>query len=102
MSIMVATGRAARAGVLFRDAEAIEQLRKIDTLIVDKTGTLTEGRPAFRAVMTAPGFEDDSVLTLATLTAKLFAFRVTGIAARGDAADAVQLYAFGAWSAAVS
>ena len=44
----------------------------------------------------------DSVLTLATVTAKLFAFRVTGIAARGDAADAVQIYAFGAWSAAVS
>ncbi len=65
MSIMVATGRAARAGVLFRDAEAIEQLRKIDTLIVDKTGTLTEGRPAFRAVMAADGFEDDTVLGLA-------------------------------------
>jgi|JI10StandDraft_1071094.scaffolds.fasta_scaffold09717_9 Cu+-exporting ATPase len=65
MSIMVATGRAARAGVLFRDAEAIEQLRKIDTLIVDKTGTLTEGRPAFRAVMAVDGFEDDTVLALA-------------------------------------
>jgi Cu+-exporting ATPase len=65
MSIMVATGRAARAGVLFRDAEAIEQLRKIDTLIVDKTGTLTEGRPVFRAVMAADGFEDDTVLALA-------------------------------------
>jgi hypothetical protein len=48
MSIMVATGRAAQVGVLFRDAQAIEQLRLIDTLIVDKTGTLTEGRPAFR------------------------------------------------------
>ena len=65
MSIMVATGRAARAGVLFRDAEAIEQLRKIDTLIVDKTGTLTEGRPAFRAVMAADGFDDDTVLRFA-------------------------------------
>ena len=51
MSIMVATGRAATQGVLFRDAAAIENLRKVDTLIVDKTGTLTEGRPAFeRAV----------------------------------------------------
>lgn len=48
MSIMVATGRAAHAGVLFRDAEAIENLRRIDTLVVDKTGTLTEGKPAFR------------------------------------------------------
>jgi len=47
MSIMVATGRAAQAGVLFRDAEAIERLRTIDTLVVDKTGTLTQGRPSF-------------------------------------------------------
>jgi Cu+-exporting ATPase len=65
MSIMVATGRAAHAGVLFRDAEAIEQLRKIDTLIVDKTGTLTEGRPAFREAITADGFTADQVLQLA-------------------------------------
>ena len=65
MSIMVATGRAARAGVLFRDAEAIEQLRRIDTLIVDKTGTLTEGRPAFRAVLAAGGFDEEQVLRLA-------------------------------------
>lgn len=45
MSIMVATGRGASNGVLFRDAATIENLRKIDTLIIDKTGTLTEGRP---------------------------------------------------------
>ncbi len=62
MSIMVATGRAAQVGVLFRDAEAIEQLRKIDTLIVDKTGTLTEGRPTFREVILANGFTADQVL----------------------------------------
>ncbi len=49
MSIMVATGRGATHGVLFRDAAAIENLRKVDTLIVDKTGTLTEGRPTLRA-----------------------------------------------------
>ncbi|WP_460454259.1 copper-transporting P-type ATPase [Arenimonas aestuarii] len=65
MSIMVATGRAARGGVLFRDAEAIENFRRIDTLIVDKTGTLTEGRPAFRTVIAAEGFADDEVLRLA-------------------------------------
>ena len=65
MSIMVATGRAAGAGVLFRDAEAIEQLRRIDTLVVDKTGTLTQGRPAFRDVIAAPGFDADQVLALA-------------------------------------
>jgi len=62
MSVMVATGRAATSGVLFKDAEAIEHLRKIDTLIVDKTGTLTVGRPAFRAVIAAPGFSEDEVL----------------------------------------
>src|SRR5690625_5683578 len=53
MSIMVATGRGATQGVLFRDAAAIENLRKVDTLIVDKTGTLTEGRPAFDQAVSA-------------------------------------------------
>lgn len=65
MSIMVATGRAANAGVLFRDAEAIEQLCKIDTLVVDKTGTLTEGRPTFREAIAADGFFPDQVVQLA-------------------------------------
>ena len=51
MSIMVATGKAATQGILFRDAAAIESLRRIDTLIVDKTGTLTEGRPAFEGAI---------------------------------------------------
>jgi len=65
MSIMVATGRAAHSGVLFRDAEAIERLSAIDTLIVDKTGTLTEGRPAFRTAVPAPGWAEDELLRLA-------------------------------------
>jgi len=65
MSVMVATGRAATQGLLFRDAQAIETLRGIDALIVDKTGTLTEGRPAFRAVEAAQGFEAAEVLRLA-------------------------------------
>jgi len=65
MSVMVASGRAAQAGVLFRDAEAIETLRKVDTLIVDKTGTLTEGRPAFNAVHALAPFDEDEVLRLA-------------------------------------
>lgn len=64
MSIMVATGRAATQGILFRDAAAIENLRKVDTLIVDKTGTLTEGRPAFDRVVPAEGFTADEVLRL--------------------------------------
>jgi P-type Cu+ transporter len=65
MSIMVAAGRGATNGVLFRDASAIENLRKIDTLIIDKTGTLTEGRPTFERAVPAPGFEADEVLRLA-------------------------------------
>ena len=65
MSIMVATGRAATQGVLFRDAAAIENLRRVDTLIVDKTGTLTEGRPAFQRALAAPGFDEREVLRLA-------------------------------------
>ena len=65
MSIMVATGRAAHAGVLFRDAEAIERLCEIDTLVVDKTGTLTEGRPAFQGAVTVEGFDEADVLRLA-------------------------------------
>jgi P-type Cu+ transporter len=64
MSIMVATGRAAQAGVLFRDAEAIERLRTIDTLIVDKTGTLTQGRPAFREVIALGNRSPDDILRL--------------------------------------
>ncbi|MBI3101144.1 MAG: copper-translocating P-type ATPase [Burkholderiales bacterium] len=65
MSIMVATGRGATQGVLFRDAAAIENLRKIDTLIIDKTGTLTEGHPSFDRAVAAPGWEADEVLRLA-------------------------------------
>jgi Cu+-exporting ATPase len=65
MSIMVATGRAAQAGVLFRDAEAVETLRRVDTLVVDKTGTLTEGRPAFRDVLAIAPWTQDEVLRLA-------------------------------------
>ncbi|GAB3466113.1 heavy metal translocating P-type ATPase [Massilia terrae] len=65
MSIMAATGQAATRGVLFRDAAAIEALREVDTLIVDKTGTLTEGKPAFSAVVGAAGWNEDQVLALA-------------------------------------
>jgi P-type Cu+ transporter len=65
MSIMVATGRGAMQGVLFRDAAAIEHLRKVDTLIVDKTGTLTEGRPAFDRAVAIAGATSDEVLRIA-------------------------------------
>ncbi|MCC7456494.1 MAG: copper-translocating P-type ATPase [Nitrospira sp.] len=65
MSILVASGRVATTGVLFRDAAAIERLRQVDTLIVDKTGTLTEGRPAFERAIAADGGSADEVLRLA-------------------------------------
>jgi len=65
MSIMVATGKGAQAGVLFRNAEAIEVLREIDTLVVDKTGTLTEGKPKLVTVEPAAGFDEATVLQLA-------------------------------------
>ena len=57
MSIMVAMGRGASLGVLFKNAEAIELLRKVDTLVVDKTGTLTEGKPQLVSVEPAAGFD---------------------------------------------
>ena len=65
MSIMVATGLGATRGVLFRNAAAIENLHKVDTLIIDKTGTLTEGHPIFDRAVPAPGFEANEVLRLA-------------------------------------
>ena len=65
ISIMVAVGRGARMGVLFRDAQAVERLREVDTLFVDKTGTLTEGRPALVAIVTASGVDETDLLRLA-------------------------------------
>jgi Cu+-exporting ATPase len=65
MSIMVASGVGATAGVLFKNAEAIETLRKVDTLVVDKTGTLTEGRPRLVTVETAEGWDEADLLRLA-------------------------------------
>ena len=65
MSIMVATGRGAAAGVLFRNAEALETMEMVDTLVVDKTGTLTEGKPRLEAVVTADGIDEAGLLRLA-------------------------------------
>jgi P-type Cu+ transporter len=89
MSIMVATGKGAQAGVLFRNAEAIEVLREIDTLVVDKTGTLTEGKPKLVAVeTTTPEFEKNHLLQLAASVERasehpLAAAIVTGAEERG-------------------
>ena len=65
MSIMVGVGRGAQAGILIKNAESLERLEKVDTLVVDKTGTLTQGKPAVVAIETAEGFEADEVLRLA-------------------------------------
>lgn len=65
MSIMVAFGKAATLGVLFRDAEAMQELSEIDTLVVDKTGTLTEGKPGFSEMKLLPGFDENAVLRMA-------------------------------------
>ncbi|MDP3494566.1 MAG: heavy metal translocating P-type ATPase, partial [Hyphomonadaceae bacterium] len=65
ISIMVGVGRGAHAGVLIKDAEALERFEKIDTLIVDKTGTLTEGRPAVTQILVAPGIDETDLLRLA-------------------------------------
>jgi P-type Cu+ transporter len=65
MSIMVGTGRGAAAGVLVKDAEAIEVLERVDTLVVDKTGTLTEGKPRLVSIVPAAGFDESEVLRLA-------------------------------------
>jgi Cu+-exporting ATPase len=65
MSIMVAMGKGAKSGVLFKNAEAIEFMRKVDTLVIDKTGTLTEGKPKLVSVRPAPGFDETKLLHLA-------------------------------------
>jgi Cu+-exporting ATPase len=65
MSIMVGLGRGAQAGVLIKNADALEHMEKVDTVVVDKTGTLTEGKPAVAAIVTAEGFAEADVLRLA-------------------------------------
>ncbi len=88
MSIMVASGKGATAGVLFKNAEAIEVLRQVDSLVVDKTGTLTEGKPRLVSVLAAPGWDESTVLRLASSLEQasehpLAAAIVAGAAERG-------------------
>jgi len=65
MSIMVGVGRAAHFGILIKNAEVLERMEKVDTLVVDKTGTLTEGKPRVVGVVPAPGFDDNTLIRLA-------------------------------------
>ncbi len=88
MSVMVAAGKGATAGVLFRNAEAIEVLRKVDTLVVDKTGTLTIGKPTLTSVVAANGFDENELLRLAANVERasehpLAAAIISGAEARG-------------------
>jgi len=90
MSIMTATGRGAQAGVLIKNAEALERFEKVDTLMVDKTGTLTEGKPRLVAVLPEPGHDEAEVLRLAATLEKgsehpLAEAIVTGAEERGVA-----------------
>jgi Cu+-exporting ATPase len=90
MSIMVAAGRGAKEGVLFKSAEAIEVLRSVDTLVVDKTGTLTEGRPELVSVVAVEGFDEVTLLRLAASLERasehpLAAALVEGARVRGQA-----------------
>ncbi len=70
MSIMTATGRGAQSGVLIKDAESLERFAKVDTLVVDKTGTLTEGRPQFSDIVTLDGVDESELLGLAAALEK--------------------------------
>ncbi|MDD3762891.1 MAG: copper-translocating P-type ATPase [Nevskiales bacterium] len=95
MSIMVATGRGATMGILFRNAEAIEVLRKVDTLVVDKTGTLTLGKPKLVSVKPASGFDDAALLRLVAAVERgsehpLAAALVEGARERGADAPAAE------------
>jgi Cu+-exporting ATPase len=98
MSIMVAMGKGAQVGVLFKNAEAVEVLRKVDTLVVDKTGTLTEGKPKLVTVVPAEGWDERTLLRLAASLERgsehpLAAAVVAGAEERGVELTAVESFA---------
>ncbi len=95
IAVMVASGRGATMGVLFRNAEAIEHMRQVDTLVVDKTGTLTEGKPKLLAVEPKPGFDEQRLMFLAASLERgsehpLAAAIVAGAEERGISLASVQ------------
>jgi len=97
MSIMVASGRGATAGVLFKNAEAIEILRQVDTLVVDKTGTLTRGKPALSSVVPLSGWNEPDLLRVAASLERgsehpLASAIVDGAAARGITPASVEAF----------
>ena len=98
MAIMVGMGKGAGAGVLIRNAEALQRLEQVDTLVIDKTGTLTEGKPRVTEIIPAPGFDETTILTLAASLEQasehpLAAAIVAAAAARGLALQPVEDFA---------
>jgi len=98
MAVMVGTGRGASAGVLIHDAEALELMERVDTIVIDKTGTLTEGKPKLVTVETAPGFDQSDVLRLAASVERasehpLAAAIVAGAVDRGITLESVTDFA---------
>ncbi|WP_232296153.1 heavy metal translocating P-type ATPase [Terriglobus sp. TAA 43] len=92
MAITVGTGRGAHAGVLLRNAEALEQLGKVDTLVIDKTGTLTEGKPSVAEVIPQPGFSAEDVLRLAASVEKMSEHPLAGAVVRAADERGVSLH----------
>ncbi len=93
MSIMVGTGRGATMGVLFKNAEALEIMRKVDTLVVDKTGTLTEGHPELVSIVPAAGFDEAEVVRLAASVERASEHPLAAAIVRGAEKRGLQLAA---------
>jgi Cu+-exporting ATPase len=91
ISIMVGTGRGAMAGVLIKNGEALEIMEKIDTLVVDKTGTLTEGRPKLDSVRAEPGFKEDEILRMAASIERASEHPLAEAIVRGAEAKGIDL-----------
>ncbi len=91
MSIMVGTGRAAMMGVLFKNAESLEVMRKVDTLVIDKTGTLTEGHPELVYVYACDGFENDQIIAYAASIEKSSEHPLAAAIVRGATAKSIDV-----------
>ena len=91
---MVGTGRGAMAGVLIKNAEALEIMEKVDTLVVDKTGTLTEGKPKLVAVQAEPGFNEDDILRMAASLERASEHPLAEAIVRGAQARGIELVKF--------
>lgn len=92
MSVMVGTGRSAKSGVLVKDATAIEEMSKVDTLIIDKTGTITEGKPALKSYKSFGSLADDEILRIAASLERYSEHPVANAIARGTAEKGINLY----------